>query len=133
MFNLFGQSNIKFVCPHIRSVLNNLYINTVNRRQITLKQRQTDVTNRLGILEECFPYLLLVLRALGIPTRAISNFNSAHDTDGNCTYDRYYDENGEFLSHLSRDSTWLVENFLKILLKKSLKKKHLTYTVFCFT
>jgi len=50
----------------------------------------------------------IVLRVLGIPTRAISNFNSAHDTDGNCTYDRYYDENGEFLSRISRDSTWLV-------------------------
>jgi len=53
-------------------------------------------------------FLFIVLRVLGIPTRAISNFNSAHDTDGNCTYDRYYDENGEFLSRISRDSTWLV-------------------------
>ncbi|XP_066922576.1 protein-glutamine gamma-glutamyltransferase 4-like [Clytia hemisphaerica] len=47
-----------------------------------------------------------LLRVVGIPTRAISNFNSAHDTDGNCTYDRFYDQNGEFLSRMSRDSTW---------------------------
>ncbi|XP_057290288.1 coagulation factor XIII A chain-like [Hydractinia symbiolongicarpus] len=47
-----------------------------------------------------------LLRAIGIPTRAISNFNSAHDTDANCTYDRYYDENGEYISKLSTDSTW---------------------------
>ena len=57
------------------------------------------------LLPSSFPFYL-VLRTIGIPTRAISNFNSAHDTDANCTYDRYYDENGEYLAHLSRDSTW---------------------------
>ena len=58
------------------------------------------------ILLPCAFPSYLVLRTIGIPTRAISNFNSAHDTDANCTYDRYYDENGEYLAHLSRDSTW---------------------------
>lgn len=49
------------------------------------------------------------MRALGIPTRPISNFNSAHDTDANCTYDRFYDENGKYLSEMSGDSSWYVE------------------------
>eukprot|EP00112_Aurelia_sp_Birch-Aquarium-sp1_P005516 Seg1628.2 transcript_id=Seg1628.2/GoldUCD/mRNA.D3Y31 product="Protein-glutamine gamma-glutamyltransferase K" protein_id=Seg1628.2/GoldUCD/D3Y31 len=47
-----------------------------------------------------------IMRALGVPTRAISNFNSAHDTDANCTFDRFYDENGEYLAKMSGDSSW---------------------------
>eukprot|EP00794_Sanderia_malayensis_P015757 gene15757-17346_t len=47
-----------------------------------------------------------IMRALGVPTRAISNFNSAHDTDSNCTYDRFYDEKGEYLEKMSGDSSW---------------------------
>ncbi|XP_073707867.1 protein-glutamine gamma-glutamyltransferase 5-like [Garra rufa] len=39
-----------------------------------------------------------VMRALGIPTRIITNFNSAHDTDGNMVIEEYYDENGKKLS-----------------------------------
>ena len=34
------------------------------------------------------------LRALGIPARSITNFNSAHDVDETMTIDAFYDENG---------------------------------------
>uniref|UniRef100_A0A8C2GNM8 protein-glutamine gamma-glutamyltransferase n=1 Tax=Cyprinus carpio TaxID=7962 RepID=A0A8C2GNM8_CYPCA len=57
-----------------------------------------------------------VMRALGIPTRVVTNFNSAHDTDGNMTIEEYYNEKGEKLS-MSRDSIWnfhvWVESWMK--------------------
>ncbi|XP_056606603.1 protein-glutamine gamma-glutamyltransferase 5-like [Triplophysa dalaica] len=57
-----------------------------------------------------------VMRALGIPTRVVTNFSSAHDTDGNMVIEEYYSELGEKLS-LSRDSIWnfhvWVESWMK--------------------
>ncbi|XP_026070313.1 protein-glutamine gamma-glutamyltransferase 5 [Carassius auratus] len=57
-----------------------------------------------------------VMRALGIPTRVITNFNSAHDTDGNMVIEEHYNEMGEKLS-ISRDSIWnfhvWVESWMK--------------------
>ncbi|XP_073707865.1 protein-glutamine gamma-glutamyltransferase 5-like [Garra rufa] len=57
-----------------------------------------------------------VMRALGIPTRIITNFNSAHDTDGNMVIEEYYDETGKKLS-VSDDSIWnfhvWVESWMK--------------------
>lgn len=52
--------------------------------------------------------LLTVLRVLGIPSRSVTNFNSAHDTNRNRTIDEYYDEEGERIDYLSSgsDSIW---------------------------
>lgn len=46
-----------------------------------------------------------VMRALGIPTRVVTNFNSAHDTNGNMVIEEYYSEFGEKLP-IGRDSIW---------------------------
>ncbi|KAG1934150.1 transglutaminase 5, like [Pimephales promelas] len=57
-----------------------------------------------------------VMRVLGIPTRVITNFNSAHDTNMNMVIEEYYSEMGEKLS-IGRDSVWnfhvWVESWMK--------------------
>ncbi|XP_070341774.1 protein-glutamine gamma-glutamyltransferase 6 isoform X2 [Equus asinus] len=47
-----------------------------------------------------------VLRCLGIATRVVSNFNSAHDTDGSLSVDKYVDSFGRTLEDLTEDSMW---------------------------
>ncbi|XP_071398940.1 transglutaminase 5, like [Centroberyx affinis] len=46
-----------------------------------------------------------VMRVLGIPCRVVTNFNSAHDTNGNLVIEEYYSETGKKL-HQSKDSIW---------------------------
>ncbi|XP_006874926.1 PREDICTED: protein-glutamine gamma-glutamyltransferase 6 [Chrysochloris asiatica] len=47
-----------------------------------------------------------VLRCLGIATRVVSNFNSAHDTDRSLSVDKYVDSFGRTLEDLTEDSMW---------------------------
>ncbi|KAK9405033.1 protein-glutamine gamma-glutamyltransferase 2 [Crotalus adamanteus] len=46
-----------------------------------------------------------VLRCLGIPARVVTNYNSAHDTNGNLVIEQYLDENGK-LQRGNRDMIW---------------------------
>ncbi|NXG17956.1 TGM4 glutamyltransferase, partial [Grallaria varia] len=47
-----------------------------------------------------------VMRCLGVPSRCVSNFNSAHDTEDNLRLDTYLNEAGEKMSWMSLDSVW---------------------------
>jgi len=47
-----------------------------------------------------------MMRCLGIPARSVTNYDSAHDCEGNCTDDKYFDENLEYLDEESEDSVW---------------------------
>merc|ERR1712178_9268 len=51
-----------------------------------------------------------VARALGIPARSVTNFNSAHDTDGTVTIDYHYeytpDGTSKILEEYNKDSVW---------------------------
>ncbi|XP_073326324.1 protein-glutamine gamma-glutamyltransferase 5-like [Pagrus major] len=49
--------------------------------------------------------LCTVMRVLGIPSRVVTVFNAAHDTDGNTTIEEYYSSTGEKLN-MSKDSIW---------------------------
>ncbi|XP_045193134.2 protein-glutamine gamma-glutamyltransferase K-like isoform X1 [Mercenaria mercenaria] len=47
-----------------------------------------------------------VCRALGIPTRSVTNFSSAHDTEGSITIDYHFDHKGNYSKELTDDSVW---------------------------
>ncbi|XP_057701220.1 transglutaminase 5, like [Corythoichthys intestinalis] len=46
-----------------------------------------------------------VMRVLGIPCRVVTNFNSAHDTNGNLVIEEFYSETGKKLKS-TKDSIW---------------------------
>ena len=50
---------------------------------------------------DCFT----VMRALGVPTRSVTNFDSAHDTDASMTIDFHTTEEGDMIDYLN-DSIW---------------------------
>lgn len=47
-----------------------------------------------------------LLRALGIPTRSVTNFESAHDTDSSLTIDYHFDADGRPDTSYNEDSVW---------------------------
>ena len=46
-----------------------------------------------------------MLRAIGVPSRPVTNFVSAHDADMNRSVDLFYNEHGEDMN--SSDTIWL--------------------------
>lgn len=58
---------------------------------------------------QCWVYAAVFntfLRCLGIPSRVVTNFFSAHDNDGNLKTDIILDENGRIDRSRTRDSIW---------------------------
>lgn len=45
-------------------------------------------------------------RTLGIPTRSVTNFSSAHDCDGSISIDCFWSESGDPIEELNGDSIW---------------------------
>lgn len=50
-------------------------------------------------------FTISAFRALGIPCRSVTCFNSAHDSDNTLTVDYYYDTKGN-LTRKGNDSIW---------------------------
>ncbi|XP_044595670.1 LOW QUALITY PROTEIN: annulin-like [Cotesia glomerata] len=50
--------------------------------------------------------LATVCKTLGLPSRVITNFSSAHDTQGSRTVDYFVDEKGNIMEELTTDSVW---------------------------
>ncbi|XP_041840903.1 coagulation factor XIII A chain isoform X2 [Melanotaenia boesemani] len=58
---------------------------------------------------QCWVYAAVFntfLRCLGIPSRVVTNFYSAHDNDGNLKMDVILDENGRIDRNRTKDSIW---------------------------
>lgn len=66
----------------------------------------------LSSLNYMFWLCVPVLRCLGIPSRVVTNYNSAHDNDGNLKTDIILDENGRVDRNRTRDSIWYHVLFL---------------------
>ena len=66
-----------------------------------------------------------VFRCLGIPSRVTTNFNSAHDNDGNIKTDIYVDQYGSLDNSRNRDSVWW-EHYIE---SKSLDSRTISFLV----
>lgn len=58
---------------------------------------------------QCWVYsgvLTTVCRCLGLPSRPVTNYLSAHDTHNSLTVDRILNEDGELLDQKTGDSVW---------------------------
>ncbi|KAJ0069509.1 hypothetical protein NL108_008461, partial [Boleophthalmus pectinirostris] len=60
-----------------------------------------------------------VLRCLGIPTRVITTFNSAHDVDGNLCLDVLYNERLQRIDQGKQDSCWNFHCWVESWMKRS--------------
>lgn len=73
---------------------------------------RTTFTESLVGRSSCRYLLMLrpcvVLRAIGIPARVITNFNSAHDNTGNLKTDLIFNPDGTPDERNTRDSIWWV-------------------------
>jgi hypothetical protein len=46
------------------------------------------------------------MRVLGVPSRVVTVFNAAHDTNGNLVIEEVFTRRGEKCPRRSRDSVW---------------------------
>ena len=50
--------------------------------------------------------LATICRTLGIPCRVVTNYSSAHDTQGSLTVDYFVNAEGKIMEELNSDSIW---------------------------
>ena len=63
------------------------------------------MTQRLVKMTPLCGCSVTVMRALGLPTRSVTNFQSAHDHDRSLTIDTHFDENNDPIKEWD-DSVW---------------------------
>lgn len=66
-------------------------------------------SHAFNLFWSCFPsffFFCQVLRCLGIPSRVVTNYFSAHDNDGNLKTDIILFENGRIDRDRTKDSVW---------------------------
>ncbi|XP_026057540.1 coagulation factor XIII A chain-like [Carassius auratus] len=70
---------------------------------------------------QCWVYagvLNTFLRCLGMPSRVITNYSSAHDNSGNLKTDLVLDEDGTINRSLSRDSVWNYHSWNEVYMRR---------------
>lgn len=64
-------------------------------------------SHALNLFLSCFPsFFCQVLRCVGIPSRVVTNYYSAHDNDGNLKTDIILFDNGRIDRDRTKDSIW---------------------------
>jgi transglutaminase 1 len=78
---------------------------SVEIMQKFFKDKESVMFGQCWVFAGCFA---TAARALGIPTRVVTNFSSAHDTHTSLTIDEFIDENGKKIDdrELNSDSVW---------------------------
>ncbi|XP_075068590.1 protein-glutamine gamma-glutamyltransferase 4 [Mixophyes fleayi] len=79
-------------------------------------------TKRPVLFGQCWVFsgvLTTVMRCIGIPARSVTNFSSAHDTEGNLKIDVYMNEKGEKLEDFCSDSIWNFHVWNDVWMKRS--------------
>ncbi|XP_022901420.2 annulin [Onthophagus taurus] len=59
-----------------------------------------------------------ICRALGIPSRVVTNYSSAHDTQSSLTVDFFMDSNGKIVDDLNSDSIWTFHVWNEVWMKR---------------
>ncbi len=50
--------------------------------------------------------LTAIARSVGIPSRIVTNYSSAHDTQASLTVDYFVDDDGKIMEEMNSDSIW---------------------------
>ncbi|XP_042331195.1 protein-glutamine gamma-glutamyltransferase 4-like isoform X2 [Sceloporus undulatus] len=77
-------------------------------------------TKRTVSYAQCWVFsgvITTVMRCLGIPTRSVTTYDCAHDTEENLTIDQYFDEIGNILPH--SDFIWTFHVWNEVWMKRA--------------
>lgn len=69
------------------------------------------MTKPLRLYKGCESATFAVLRALGIPTRVVTAYDAAHESDSAISVDCHVDSTGKPLKDINLDSVWWVVHF----------------------